>query len=375
MKIHYVTGSRADFGLMLRNLKTLNDADQHQLGIVVTGQHTLEKYGQTTEEISKCGIEIVGEIPVQLTGVAGEEMAIALSEELAGITRLWSKNRPELVLLLGDRGEMLAAALAAVHLGIHVAHIHGGERSGTLDESFRHAISKLAHIHFPATEESADRLVKMGENREHITVIGAPGLVGIRDGIAADRVKIQRQYGFSDTAGIALTVFHPVVQEAELSSQQIRCVTSAVSQMGYAQIILRPNSDAGGADIDAYLDTLNAEENTVVLTHLLRDDYLHVLASVDMLIGNSSSGIVESASLDTPCVNIGSRQNNRQRNTNTIDCPDLNIVAVQQAMHRASQLPGHYTNVYGDGSSDKKMLQALNIQELSPKLLEKLNAY
>lgn len=375
MKIHYVTGSRADFGLMRRCLKAMSAATTLDLGIVVTGQHTVERYGGTAGEVRDSGLRVVCEIPVPLTGASGAEMARGLALEISGFVDAWERERPDLVLVLGDRGEMLAAALAAVHMGIFVAHIHGGELSGTLDESFRHAISKLAHFHLVATEDSANRLVRMGERLERIFVTGAPGLVGIEEGIGRDRDWLVRHFGLSGERRIALVVFHPVVQEAAEAGRQVRAVVEAVAGAGLTQIVLRPNSDAGGTAIDDYLDGLELGEAGRVMTHLDRDTYLRVLASCDLMVGNSSSGIIESASFGIACVNVGSRQDGRFRNDNIVDAPDAAAASIRDAIEEALFLKPPFANGYGDGRTDSRMVQLFSQLRLDPALLKKRNAY
>lgn len=375
MKIHYVTGSRADFGLMQRCLQAIDAEVSLDLAIVVTGQHTVEQYGYTAREVRDSGLRVLCEIPVPLSGAAGGEMARGLAREIVGFVETWEKERPDLVLVLGDRGEMLAASLAAVHLGIFVAHIHGGELSGTLDESFRHAISKLAHFHLVATEDSAKRLTRMGERRELISIIGAPGLVGITDGARRDRDWLTARFGLPAEEKVALVVFHPVVQEAEDAGHQVRAVVEAVALAGPLPIIMRPNSDAGGKHIDSYLDRLAADKSVRVETHLDRPTYLKTLASCDLMIGNSSSGIIESASFDVACVNVGSRQDGRFRNGNTIDVGIVKTDTVLEAVERALKLTPPFTNGYGDGSADRRMVQFLTDLQLDPAILKKRNAY
>jgi UDP-N-acetyl-D-glucosamine 2-epimerase, UDP-hydrolysing len=375
MKVHYVTGSRADFGLMQRCLQAIHRDGAHELGIVVTGQHMNAHYGDTAREVRDSGLPVVREIPVQLAGQDGAQMATALADELSGFVETWRSDRPDLVLVLGDRGEMLAATIAAVHLGIFVAHIHGGELSGTLDESFRHAISKLAHFHLVATVDAARRLERMGERPEFIHVIGAPGLVGLTDGIEGDRTWLSQRFGFPADKHTALVVFHPVVQEAEAAGDQIRTLMAAIRACGFSQIILRPNSDAGGRAIDAYLDSVMSEDDIRVETHLDRETYLRLLASCDLLVGNSSSGIIESASFGIPCVNVGSRQNGRLRNANTIDVADISPEAIKQALRKASMLQKPFENLYGDGSADRRLLELLPVLPLQRMVLSKQNTY
>ncbi|MDX1785265.1 MAG: UDP-N-acetylglucosamine 2-epimerase, partial [Roseovarius sp.] len=237
MIIHYISGSRADFGLMARCLTHLHAAPGHSVGIVATGQHMVEKYGNTLQDIHAVGLPIVAEIPVRLSGQSGVEMGQALADELTGFLKVWQKQRPDLVLLLGDRGEMVAGALAAVHLGIHVAHLHGGERTGTLDESFRHAITKLSHIHFPATEGAAERIRRMGEAPETVHVIGAPGLVGVAGRPQPDAKALRASLGLDSAAPLALCIFHPVVQEAAQAAEQMRLLVEATQAAGYAMAV------------------------------------------------------------------------------------------------------------------------------------------
>ena len=375
MLIHYISGSRADFGLMARCLTHLHNAPDHSVRVVATGQHTVEKYGNTLEDIHATGLPVVAEIPVRLSGQSGIEMGQALADELVGFLNLWQKVRPDLVLLLGDRGEMVAGALAAAHLGIHVAHLHGGERTGTLDESFRHAITKLSHIHLPATQDAAERIRRMGETPESIHVIGAPGLVGVAGRARADAATLRNRLGLDFSTPLALCIFHPVVQEAAQAAEHMEVVIEATRAAGYAMAVLRPNSDAGGDGIDACLNSIPNGPDFQVLTHLERDTYLDLLGASDLMIGNSSSGIIESASFALPCVNIGTRQNDRQRNENTFDCPSLTQESVAKAIDAARSWDRKTENVYGDGRTDVRLLERLNKLDLTPELLSKRMAF
>ncbi|HID92925.1 MAG TPA: UDP-N-acetylglucosamine 2-epimerase (hydrolyzing), partial [bacterium (Candidatus Stahlbacteria)] len=194
-KIIYVTGTRADYGLMASTLKSVDMCSDIELSICVTGMHLLEKYGLTATEIERDGLKICGKINVDLGDTSGKTMAIAIADELSGMVEVFTREKPDLVMVLGDRGEMLAAAIAAIHLNIPVVHIHAGERSGSVDETVRHAISKLSHYHFTATEEARERLVKMGEWPENIFVTGAPGLDGITELATTDKASLCRESG------------------------------------------------------------------------------------------------------------------------------------------------------------------------------------
>lgn len=361
---------------MARTLVGLSAHPRIDLAVVVTGQHLSERHGSTQRDIVASGLPIVGEIPVTLTGADGAQMARALATELKGFVDIWSRDRPDLVLVLGDRGEMLAATIAAVHLGIHVAHLHGGELSGTLDESFRHAISKLAHFHLPATQDSAERLLRMGERRDRIWVVGAPGLVGLTDGIRRTPGWMASRFDLPPRARhCVLMVLHPVVQEAGAAAVQVRMVLNVLKAEGCSGVVMRPNSDAGGAAIDEELDAAAQEAWFRIVDHLDRDSYLEALGQADAIVGNSSSGIIESASFGTPCLNIGSRQNGRLRNPNVVDCPEFEPSSLTMALHRTLRLAGPFENLYGDGKTTERLCELLPSLPLVDAILAKANAY
>lgn len=374
MKIDYLTGSRADFGLMLPCLRALNAAEDFDCRIVATGQHLAPGYGDTIRDIERSGLTIAARIPVALTGADGGEMAIALAHELEALTRFWTDDRPDAVMVLGDRGEMLAGTLAAMHLAIPTVHVGGGERSGTLDESFRHAITKLAHIHLCSTEQAARRIVQMGEEPANVTAIGAPGLVGIAQ-LAEQPFDFTKKCGFAPDTKTALVIYHPVVQEAGEAAAQAAAVIAAVAGAGFNQLILRPNSDAGGKAIDAMLDAHADDSSICVIDHLARPDYLAAIRCADLLVGNSSSGIIESASLGTPCLNIGARQTGRERNANTVDCASTGAAELSEAIAQALSADIGAANIYGDGTADRRLVAALRAADFGPQLLAKMNAY
>lgn len=375
MLIHYVTGSRADFGLIESTLQFLNNQSDISVKVVVTGQLTNSQYGDTMQDIVKCGIEIEHTVPVLLSGADGAEMARAIGTEIIGFVEAWQKKRPDLVMVLGDRGEMLAAAIAAVHLGLHVVHIHGGELSGTVDESARHAISKMAHFHFVASTDSAERLSKMGEHADKIFCVGAPGLVGIDKFIVSGSREYLHRYGLKKSEHSVVMLFHPTVQEAEQATSQVKTICEALVESDCCGVILRPNSDAGGDLIDEFLDGFDSGGRFKIVRHLARGDFLKLVSCVDAIVGNSSCGIIESASLGTVCVNIGTRQNRRLRNENVIDCKSYEKWDVKDGLDRAWSMKGPFVNKYGDGYASQKILDALHQLELNDDVLKKVNAY
>ena len=248
-KVCYVTGTRADFGLMRTALHAIDAHPELSLSLMVTGMHLLPEYGETWKEIEADDFFIESKVPVDLSGGSGADMAVALGQQVIGFTNVLEKNRPDLLLLLGDRGEMLAGAIAALHLNIPCVHIHGGELSGTIDESVRHAISKLSHYHFVATEKSRERLIRMGEKNEHVFVTGAPGLDEIYQTELLERAPLFKKYGIDSNHSLMLVLFHPVVQHVEEAVEQITSLLDAALETEMQSLVLMPNADAGGSVI------------------------------------------------------------------------------------------------------------------------------
>jgi len=374
-KICYVTGTRADYGLMQEALSEISLHKNLDLQIVVTGMHLLEEYGNTWKEIENDGFKIASKIHVSLSGKSGLEMSVALGEEISGIAKSLDTLKPDMVLLLGDRGESLAAAIAAIHLNIPITHIHGGESSGNIDNSVRHAISKLAHFHLTSTEKSKDRLLRMGELEEHIEVIGAPGLDSILKMEPKDRTQLFLKYQLDPSKPLVVMLLHSVVQEERESANKARVLLEAILQDGTQCLVLKPNSDSGGADIGSMIDQYSDESNIVVKKHVPRTDFLNFVRFAEVFVGNSSSGIIESASLNTPVVNIGNRQQNREQNENVINV-DFNTSDIVEAITNARKINGQsWLNIYGEGDASEKIINFLIAVKLNDTVLEQSSAH
>ena len=374
-KICYITGTRADFGLMTNALQAIEQDSDLELEIIVTGMHLLPKYGNTHKEISDSGFKIVGNVEVDLSGASGSQMSIALGDQIIGITKVLEANEPDVILLLGDRGEMLAGAIVGIHLNIPVVHIHGGELSGTVDESIRHAISKMSHYHFTATNNSKSRLIKMGELSDNIFVIGAPGLDEISTTTLIPEEALFSQYNIDSNRPFMLLLFHPVVQHVNDIRGQIVTVIESLISFDMQILALMPNADAGGGVIASTLKEYKEKNKIQITTHVTRKIFLSLVSSADVLVGNSSSGIIEAASLGTPVVNIGGRQNLRERSNNVVDV-SIEKSQIINGINKAILLnKSLFKNVYGDGKSSKRIVNLLKDLDLNPKILDKVNAY
>jgi GDP/UDP-N,N'-diacetylbacillosamine 2-epimerase (hydrolysing) len=374
-KVCYVTGTRADFGLMRTTLLAIDAHPELELGVFVTGIHLDPEHGETVREVEQSGMRIRGRLPITTTPATGAVMARAVGSVVQGLTDELERDRPDVVLLLGDRGEMLASAIAALYLNIPVAHIHGGERSGTVDEPVRHAISKLSHWHFTATVESRERLVKMGEDPNCVHATGAPGLDDIITHTPAGRGAVMRRFGFDPDRKIAILIFHPVLQEADAAPAQIQGIVDALKSENLQVLAVMPNGDAGSDSVRYVLSGAAQRPDFRLEIHLPRSDLLDAMAHFDLLIGNSSAGIIEAASFGIPVVNVGNRQQWRQRNKNVTDVsaePSDILEAVRGAM-REGRYPRE--NVYGSGGAGSAIAELLASGTISAKLMNKANGY
>lgn len=374
-RICYISGTRADFGLMRSTLQILRDHLELDLSVIVTGMHLSQAYGHTADEIEAAGLRIATRVPVPLEPATGATMARNLGTMVTAFTDALESERPDVVLLLGDRGEMLAGALAAIHLNIPVAHIHGGERSGTVDEPVRHAISKLSHLHFTATQEAADRLVRMGENAANVHVTGAPGLDGLVDAELPDLTEVTRLHGLDPERRFALMVYHPVLQEAATAPEDARRILKGLTDAGLQVLALMPNADAGSDGVRAVLTEAKGTPDITVRTHLARPAFIAAMAHADLMIGNSSAGIIEAASFGTPVLNVGPRQNLRERNANVrdVEATEAALAAgIADLLAKGRLAP---VNVYGDGQAGPRIARLLASVPLDAALMMKVNGY
>lgn len=359
---------------MRRTLQAIESEQRLELSICVTGMHLHNRFGGTVQEVESGEFRRVFRVPSDLTGGDGSSMAMAIAQVILGLTPSLLAARPDALIVLGDRGEMLASAIASIHLNIPVIHIHGGERSGTVDEPVRHAISKLSHYHFVSTDKSRDRLIRMGEKSGSIHVVGAPGLVGIKNRHSS-REELSASFGFDSARPIGIFLFHGLLQSAAEAGAEARLALAASLSSGLQLIVLMPNSDAGTMKVREAINSYEAHTDVRVVTHMERETFLDWMNIADVMVGNSSSGIIEAASVGLRVVNIGGRQRLRERSANVIDV-DVDSNAVKNGISASlcsGRFGGH--NVYGDGLTDTRIASLLATIDLGPRILEKVNEY
>jgi GDP/UDP-N,N'-diacetylbacillosamine 2-epimerase (hydrolysing) len=374
-RIVYLTGTRADFGLMQSTLQRIAATPGLRLQVAVAGMHLCARHGHTVDEVAASGLEICARIPYDMATRSGASMAEGIAACLQGMTQLLAREQPDALVVLGDRGEMLAGAIAALHVGVPCVHIHGGERSGTVDEPVRHAISKLASYHFVATADARERLLRMGEEASRIHMTGAPGLDGLQELAALEREGCLAALGLAPGSRFVLAVFHPVVQQAGEAFTQTQALIAALRQAQLPVVWLEPNADAGSREVLRALDAGALPAGSRRITHLPRPLYAAALRHCEALVGNSSSGVIEAASFGTPVLNIGDRQRMREHGANVLDVP-----AAEGAIARALvQQLGHgrygCDNGWGDGHAGERIARLLASLPLGAGLLEKINSY
>lgn len=360
-RICYVTGTRAEFGLMASTLHAIRGHVDLDLQLVVTGMHLSREHGRTIGQIRRGGW------PIGVVVLWNGDFAAAQAVGELGVA--FRTLRPDVVLLCGDRVEPFAAAAAACFDGLLLAHVHGGDRAlGQADDTLRHAISKLSHIHFAATRASADRLFALGEDRFRIHTVGTPGIDDIE---MMPPSKVDRRW--------PLVILHPEGADDSIEVERATMLLKAIDSAGIERAtVVYPNNDPGWRGIASVWARL-PDDRFEVVRDLPRGDYLKAMADSAMLIGNSSSGIIEAASVGTMVINLGDRQKGRERSANVIDVP-WSIPRLTQAIKSIwnSGQPKRFTgkNVYGGGDTGQKIAAILADVDLDdPKLRQKLIRY
>lgn len=379
IKIAVVTGTRAEYGISKPLLVKIKNFPGFKLELIITGIHLLKQYGLTIREIKQDGFAAGNQVIMYgKNEKAGGYYGEALGQGVINFTKLFLKIKPDFLIVLGDRLEPLAATLAAANLIIPIIHIHGGEKtnSGCIDESIRHAITRFAHIHLVSTEQSRQRLIKMGEEPWRIFRVGALGQESFLNSPKIKREVLFGRFRLDSKQKLILCLFNPVIFEAEKMEKQMGEVMSAVKQLGIQSIIIYPNNDVGA---EAIIKVINRHRNlpfVKIYPNLNHEDYVNLLKHADVLIGNSSSGIIEAPSINLPVVNIGLRNTGREHGDNIIFVDpgkDEIIKAIEKAVYdekfRRKLRQGK--NPYGDPKTAEKIVNILNKIKIGKKLLIK----
>ena len=352
----FLTGTRADFGKLKSLMLAVDRSDRFECEIFVTGMHMLDLYGRTVDEIFICGFQ---NIHTFVNTRGGEPMEVVLSNTIAGLSKFVSGSPPDLIVVHGDRCETLAGAITGSLRNIRVAHIEGGELSGTVDELIRHAVSKMSHLHFVANAEAGSRLRQLGELPESIFVIGSPDVDIMVSGNLPTLEQAKKRYGIAFER-YAVLLFHPVVTEIEDIPHQVGQLVNAVLSSGLNYVVIYPNNDRGSEHILQEYRRFADDARFRVFPSVRFEHFVTLLRNARFIVGNSSAGIREAPYFGLPTVNIGTRQLNRYNHSSIIhtgyDQHDIERgIAAARAMGQGAPIAP-----FGDGQSLDRFMSVLS---------------
>lgn len=360
-RILFITGTRADYGKIKSLMKTMDRSDRYEVYIYVSGMHLLSQYGSTYREVLKDRYE---NVHVAFGQQHTDDMSYNLGVVMTNLAPYTAQVRPDMIVVHGDRIDALAGAITGALNNILVAHIEGGEISGTIDDSIRHAVSKFAHLHFVCNEEAKKRIIQLGESEEHIFVIGSPD-IDIMLGNHLPSLKEAKEYYDIDFEEYAIFMYHPVTTEVPQLGEHIKRVIEALRISGENYIVIYPNNDMGTEIILENVRKLDEEDHFAVYPSLRFEYFLTLLRHARFIIGNSSAGIRESGIYGVPAVDIGTRQEGRydQKTLKNVQHVEECVEEITEAICRVDEYAIQCHN-FGLGNSTEKFLQVLDQEEV-----------
>jgi GDP/UDP-N,N'-diacetylbacillosamine 2-epimerase (hydrolysing) len=374
-----LTGGRMTYGYSRPVLRLIERDAGLRYSLIVTNQHLLPTFGYSVDDIERDGFEISDRIYMTLDGYTPATMCKSLGVLLLGITDAFVRLGPDVVLVVGDRGEHLVGAIAAAHMNIPVGHIQAGERSGNIDGMTRHAITRFAHLHFASGPDAAERLRRMGEEEFRIHLTGAPQLDELVNGEVASKEELAERFRLDPDEPFLLVVQHPVTEEFGEGVRQMAETLEAVCELGYQTVLIFPNNDAGSEDVRRMIERYHRPFMRVE-RNVSRRYYAGLMRSASAIVGNSSSAVIEAPAFQLPAVNVGSRQRDRARAANVIDV-DYDRSAIADAIRRAlspefrSALEGLESPYLSDGRAAERIVEILRDVPIDERLLKKQIAY
>ena len=376
-KILVTTGTRAEYGILRPVLKKIHESKKLDLLLVVTGTHNSKKNGMTINEIKKDGFKIYKILRILPKSDTSYSITYSLAETITAFSKIFKKSKPDINVIIGDRDEMLGSAIAAYHMNIPNAHIHGGDRSGGLDEYNRHAITKMSNIHFAATKESLSRILKLGENPKYVFQTGSTSVDEIKNKRITKKRDLEKSFDlkFNDN-NVVLFAYHPVTTEIKKSVKEVQNILKAIVELNCTCIIISPNSDAGRNRIFSEISKYSKKYKFLkVFPTVPRSDYLGLLKNSTLLVGNSSSGMIEASYFDIPVINIGNRQKNRERGNNVIDVNGISKKTIHKAFQKAIRIRKNKKKTlkspFGYGNASLKIVKKLENLSLDKDLIQK----
>lgn len=357
-KIVFLTGTRADFGKLKSLIEVTRKDELFEVHIFVTGMHMLKEYGYTLIEVEKCGYS---NIHTFVNHTHETTMDLSLAKTIQGFSELINKIKPDLIVVHGDRIEAMAGAIVGALNNITVAHIEGGEVSGTIDELIRHSVSKMSHTHFVSNQQAKSRLVQMGELPESIFVIGSPDVDLMLSQNLPTIEQVKKKYEI-DFDQYAIAMFHPVTTEFELMEKYATDFVEAMLASKEKFVVIFPNNDLGSAAILSAYQKLEGHPNFKIFPSIRFEYFLTLLKNAKLMVGNSSAGIREAPYYGIPVVNIGTRQQNRSMHKDILNC-GYDTTVIQKAIHKCEGLSFEKEDLFGEGKSDVMFLESLKSEK------------
>jgi len=378
-KICVITTNRAEYGLLYWLMKGIQSDPFFQLQVVVTGAHLSSEFGSTIDRIREDGFKVDRSFDLELFGDKVLDITHSLALALDGFAASFQTLKPDLIVILGDRFEILGAAAAALIANIPVAHLHGGELSeGVIDDAIRHSVTKLSHLHFAAAEPYSNRIIQLGEQPERVFTVGGLGIDNINKINLLTRHDLEKAIGLSFDKRNLLITYHPETLDSGMAGEQIRELLAALDKLADTHLIFTmPNADTGHRiiveQIQSFVQT--RENRTILIPSMGQLNYLSTMKLVDAVVGNSSSGIIEAPSFGIGTINIGKRQDGRIRAASVIDCDtsEEDIIKAFAKLYSASfqkQLK-NVVNPYGNGGAADKILSVLKEVDLNDLIIKR----
>lgn len=355
-KIAVVTATRAEYGILRPLICRLQKDTEFELQLIVTGMHLSEKYGNTQVEIEKDKIPVFRKIPILEDGNSAYDVSVTMANALCRIAGYFRDEKPDMVIVLGDRTEILGICAAAMNEGIPIAHLHGGELTeGAVDDCIRHAVTKMSYLHFTASETYRNRVIQLGESPDRVFNVGALGVENILHTQLFSYEDMCREIGIPNDQKYVVVTFHPVTQEPGEEQHQTQELIAAMREKaGYFYLITKANADAGGQRVNELLEDFSEKvPNAKLVSSLGMVRYLSALKYSEFALGNSSSGIIEAPALGIPTVNIGERQRGRLMADTIVQC-EPEKEQILEAMDEAAVMPHKVSTLYGDGETSAK---------------------
>lgn len=365
-RIAVATGSRADYHLLVPTLRRIDEDPRHELDLVVTGAHLSPKYGMTCKAIEEDGFDIRCRIPILGNGDTSSDVDAALARELEGFDAYLVERHPDLVIILGDRYEMLSVATASMMHHVPIAHLHGGEKTvGAIDDNIRHAITKMSTLHFVSCEEHRRRVIQLGEDPARVFNVGACGIENVMTVQPMPRDEFFANVGLDQSRPFYLVTYHPTTLGGSPLDEVAEVLAALDTRQNEQLLFTKANADSGGDIINKAIEEyVSTHRDAVIFASLGMRRYLTALGLADAVVGNSSSGLLEAPSFGVPTVNIGTRQQGRVRASSVIDCA-CTRQAIMDALEKASspefiKVARHTTNPFGDGHVSERIMRIID---------------